>query len=86
MFTTLPRHTEKVDKGFALNYFILSYRRKMIRTIWMTLWVPVLFILLRYVFDYGFYFSLVITLIGLVGNLIQLYYTYYMWNKYERDK
>ncbi|MGD6802110.1 hypothetical protein [Rossellomorea aquimaris] len=86
MFTTVPRHTEKVDKGFAFNYFRLSYRRKMIRTIWVTLWNPVIFILLRYVLEYSFYLSLGITLISVVGNSIQIYYTYYMWNKYERGK
>ncbi|WP_421381692.1 hypothetical protein ACOJQI_20790 [Bacillus salacetis] len=84
MFKTISGHTKKVDKGFELSYFNLSYRRKMIRTIWMTHPVPVVFILLRYVLDLNFTISLIITIIALVGNLLQLWYNYHMWNKYER--
>ena len=29
----------KVDKGFELNYYNLSYRRKFIRTLWMIPWL-----------------------------------------------
>ena len=37
-----------VDKGFELNYYNLSYRRRFIRTLWMIPLIPlVLFLLWR---------------------------------------
>ena len=78
-------YTKKVDKGFELVYFRLTYRRKMIRTLWMTLLFPVLYFLLRYIGLDLFYTWIFLAALSL-GHLAQLFYTYYMWNKYERDR
>ncbi|WP_374055146.1 hypothetical protein [Rossellomorea sp. FM04394] len=78
-------HTEKVDKGFELIYFRLSYRRKMIRTLWMTLLLPVSYFLLRFM-GLDLFYTWIFMAVFLLGHLAQLYYNYYMWNKYERDR
>jgi hypothetical protein len=77
-------NTEKVDKGFELIYFRLTYRRRMIRTLWMTLLFPVLYVLLRFL-GLDLFYTWIFLAVFLLGHLAQLYYTYYMWNKYERD-
>lgn len=76
-------HTKKVDKGFELVYFKLTYRRKMIRTLWMTPLLPILYVLLRLIGLDVFYTWIFLSFFLLI-HLAQLYYTYYMWNKVER--
>jgi len=47
------KDTPKVDKGFKLNYFRLSYRRKMIRTL-TTLPIAILALIVIYLYaDWG---------------------------------
>jgi len=43
------KDTTKVDKGFKLNYFRLSYRRKMIRTL-TTLPIAILALIVIYLY------------------------------------
>jgi hypothetical protein len=74
--------TDKVDKGFCLNYWRLSYRRKMLRTLWM---IPPTFLF--------FFFPVDMTFWGLKRNLfigclfvlwgVQALYAYIMWRKKE---
>lgn len=78
-------HTEKVDKGFELIYFRLSYRRKMIRTLWMTLLLPVSYFLLRFM-GLDLFYTWIFMAVFLLGHAAQIAYNYYMWNKYERDR
>lgn len=69
---------DKVDKGFELLYDNLSYRRKLIRTLWL---IPV-----------GIVVGIVITYISIIVSIIywlwfiivgikQLKYNYIMWKK-----
>lgn len=37
ILSLFSKKKEKLDKGCTFNYFSLSYRRKMIRTLWMLL-------------------------------------------------
>jgi hypothetical protein len=70
-----------VDKGWHLNYFELSYRRKFIRTLWITPLVP-LFLLLP--FDspiLGFLSWEHIACLALYAG--QVAYTLYRWRTLE---
>ncbi|RKD24541.1 hypothetical protein BEP19_09160 [Ammoniphilus oxalaticus] len=73
----------KVDKGFKINYFGLSYRRKMIRTI---INFPVVASLL-FAMNYFRYWSLKTVLLwGLLFflvNMVQLLYNYNKWKRHE---
>ncbi len=74
----------KVDKGFKLNYFRLSYRRKMIRTLKS---LPVVIVFLAIIYFLEDFSLLESTLIGLFFFLIfviQLVYNFYMWKKNEK--
>jgi hypothetical protein len=68
----------KVDKGFELRYWRLSYRRKFIRTLWM---IPFLLaaIILIFVSPLKIVYAVVVSIILLVIFLIQLIYTYKKW-------
>ncbi|MGG4167028.1 hypothetical protein ABEW00_06045 [Rossellomorea vietnamensis] len=77
-------HTQRTDKGIEYNYFRLSYRRKMIRTLWMTPLILVLYFLLRFI-GLNLTYTLIFVGIGLVSDILQIAYNYHMWNKYERD-
>ena len=77
------KKSSKVDNGVELNYFKLSYRRKMIITL-VNIPVMILLLIIIYrLYDWGI---LVNTLVGLFFAaifLIQLAYNYFMWKKNE---
>ena len=68
----------KVDKGFELRYWRLSYRRKFIRTLWM---IPFLLaaIILIFVSPLKIVYAVAVSIILLVIFLIRLIYTYKKW-------
>ena len=72
--------SEKVDKGFELRYWKLSYRRKFIRTIWMAPLVP-LAIFLLFHFHKSLFVALTLSLAVILIDAIQLLYTYHKWQR-----
>ena len=80
----MEKSDEKVDEGFELVYWKLSYRRKFIRTLWM-LPLLVLVIFLHFYFPSGYLGSSVTCAIIVVGYMVQLLYTFYKWKKCQRD-
>lgn len=67
-----------IDKGFCLNYWRLSYRRKFIRTLWL---LPVLVGVVIFIFNSSvFPFSpIACTVLLAAMYVIQLAYTGYKW-------
>ena len=81
IFSILFMHKNKIDKGFAINYYKLSYRRKMIRTLTSFPLFIVAFIL---IFIYTETNSAVLTTFGVIILclfLLQLLYNYISWKK-----
>lgn len=77
------KKSAKIDKGIELNYFKLSYRRKMIRTL---VNIPVMILLLIFIYGFSDWGTLANTLIGLFFAsilFIQIAYNYFMWQKNE---
>lgn len=75
---------EKKDSGFVITYYKLSYRRKMIRTLWI---FPIAVISLTAIYlfvDENFNEILFVSIFLLVLFLLQLFYNYFKWKKYER--
>ncbi len=75
---------DKVDKGFVLNYWRLSYRRKFIRTLWM---IPVCIctIVLLWIHS-STTFAMVCTGILVLLEIIQLAYTFSKWKSEQHLK
>lgn len=78
------KNKEKKDDGFEFSYFKLSYRRKMIRTLWMLPLVAISLMAIYWFADLNFYKNLVISIFSFIILLIQFSYNYHKWNKYER--
>jgi len=84
-FSIIFRGKGKVDKGFKVNYYQLSYRRKMIRTL---LGLPILILAF---FVFYFYIELRMSTDIFFGVFlfllfsVQLIYNFYMWKKYEKQ-
>jgi len=75
--------TSKVDKGFEFNYFKLSYRRKLIRTL-TTLPIIILGVVIIYVYtNWNILANLLVGVLLLVFYLVQLTYNFYMWKRNE---
>lgn len=71
---------EKVDKGFELIYYNLSYRRRFIRTLWM---IPWSILALCWMHWLGLQTDTVLLLAGVftIVNLIQARHNYKKWKE-----
>ena len=72
----------RVDKGFEFIYWKLSYRRKFIRTLWMTP-LGVLLIILLSLSNRTILFKITGIVIIFSTYLIQLVYNYKQYKKKE---
>ena len=70
----------KTDKGFELNYWKLSYRRKFIRTLWVTPFMLAV-IVSSFVLTDNKIIQIAITLGLPIIFFSQLLYTYRKWKK-----
>lgn len=72
----------KVDKGFHLNYWKLSYRRRFIRNLWM---LPLLIAITGIFITRGdsALTCRIIPIILLVSSIFELIYNYLKWKKNE---
>lgn len=73
----------KVDKGFAFNYYKLSYRRKFIRSLLMLPISIVVIIVVYLITDWSLFVNLMLGVILLVLFVGQMIYNYYMWKRNE---
>lgn len=73
-------NNNKVDKGFQLIYWKLSYRRKFIRTLWMTPFA-IIAIALMFLAGGSILINTVLSLLIVIMYLTQLIYTYAKWKK-----
>ncbi|ATP41012.1 hypothetical protein CSE16_13660 [Solibacillus sp. R5-41] len=81
IFMKIYKNKEKVDHGFAFNYFKLSYRRKMIRTLYSFLVLMVAFVILYAASPLRFRYLLFLLLFSVIGFIIQFLYNYKMWKQ-----
>ncbi|MBH9964845.1 ATPase [[Bacillus] enclensis] len=82
IFSLIFKNKTKIDKGFKMNYFGLSYRRKMIRTLLSFPLIVLITIFLMYI-DLSKAIKISFVLFILVAFAIQFFYNYYMWKKKE---
>ncbi|KSU63141.1 hypothetical protein AS034_02480 [[Bacillus] enclensis] len=82
IFSLLFKNKTKIDKGFKMNYFGLSYRRKMIRTLISFPLIVLITIFMMYI-DLSKAIKISFVLFILVAFAIQFFYNYYMWKKKE---
>lgn len=72
--------SKKVDKGFELIYWRLSYRRKLIRTLWM---IPfgILAIILTWMAWQSIWITVIATVVIVITEMVQTLYNYKKWRK-----
>lgn len=75
------KRQEKVDKGFAINYFKLSYRRRVIRDLINLPLLIICSIIFYYLSDWSFKIFITFSVIILLCYALQLLYNYKMWKK-----
>ncbi|WP_051003973.1 hypothetical protein [Gottschalkia acidurici] len=74
----------KVDRGFEPIYWRLTYRRKFIRTLWLTP-INIVVLLLVWNSDNSTSVKTITTIILILLNLTQLIYNYMKWKKVIND-
>jgi len=74
----------KVDKGFELIYWNLSYRRKFIRTLWL---IPfgILTLIVVWLKLENFIFNSIITTFLIAIFIIQLIYNFIKWKEEKQS-
>ena len=80
----LYRGKEKVDKGMAINYYRLSYRRKLMRTIYSAPLILLGLVFIYYFAEWPTPIFLSFCLFILVGFILQAFYNYYKWKNTEQ--
>ncbi|UOQ44866.1 hypothetical protein MUN89_02615 [Halobacillus salinarum] len=84
IFSKVYQGKEKVDKGYAVNYFRLSYRRRMMRT-WTSLPISLGAVLVILLFtDYSFITNLILVVFFLALFFGEFYYNYRKWKQEEK--
>lgn len=73
----------KVDKGFKLNYWNLSYRRKFIRTLWQIPLVLLAIGLSILTVD-NIFFNRIVPILLVIILIWQLIYNYTKWKNDEQ--
>ena len=75
--------SRKVDRGFHLNYWKLSYRRRFVRNLWM---LPLLIAITGILITRGdsALTCRIISIILLVSSVFELIYNYLKWKKTEK--
>ncbi len=76
--------SRKVDKGFHLNYWKLSYRRRFVRNLWM---LPLLMAITGMLItrEDSALTCRIISIILLVSSVFELIYNYLKWKKTEKS-
>jgi len=69
---------QKTDEGFQFFYWNLSYRRKFIRTLWLTVFIPPVLIYV-WIRMHSFSVTIITAFILIASQVIQLLYTYRKW-------
>lgn len=69
-----------VDKGFELNYYKLSYRRRFIRTLWLIPWI-ILILIWFYWLDTPAYILVPMAVCFAVVEYIQAFVNYKKWKE-----
>lgn len=77
------RRPRGVDTGFHFLYCGLSYRRKFLRTLWITSLSPILLVLPGLRFGHFQLTSFAAFIAVFVTGALQLVYTYVMWKDLE---
>ncbi|WP_416150045.1 hypothetical protein ACM26V_03330 [Salipaludibacillus sp. HK11] len=86
IMSVLYKDVEKKDSGFVLNYHKLTYRRRLIRSLWG---VPILSLLFLYIYWVGDLTSKEYIIIGIIFFLLILLdiaYDYVKWKKNEKKE
>lgn len=72
ILSVISKKKDKVDKGFKFNYFRLSYRRKMIRTLIILPIIVLLFFVMHYFTDWSMRTIVLLELLLLISFIVQL--------------
>ncbi|PYZ96739.1 ATPase [Alteribacter lacisalsi] len=86
VLSTRNKNKQKVDKGFKANYYRLSYRRKMIRTLWLLPTLPIIYLMVVYVLEYGMGAAITLTAAAAILWTVQLAYNYLQYKKEEQER
>ena len=75
----------KVDKGFVFVYHKLTYRRKLIRTLWSVPFAILGLIVIKKFGEWPTYVFILFSSFCFVMIAADFFYNYYKWNKYKKN-
>lgn len=78
------RNKDKEDEGFTFFYHKLTYRRKLVRTLWMIPLMIIPFLVIYWIGDINSK-DIAIGIIIILTFLIQVTYNYVQWKRTEKN-
>ncbi|TYR72587.1 hypothetical protein FZC79_22175 [Rossellomorea vietnamensis] len=78
------KNKEKKDKGVVFSYYKLSYRRKMIRTLWSIPILVILIIGISFLAELDLTQIIILAVFFFALDGIQFLYNYWKWKKLEQ--
>lgn len=84
ILSAIYKNEPKIDKGLAIPYHKLTYRRKMIRALWTAPFVIVCLIIIYQIGEWSRNVYIVFAIICAAGYIFQFLYNFIKWKKYEQ--
>ncbi|GEN45618.1 hypothetical protein AHA02nite_13940 [Alkalibacillus haloalkaliphilus] len=84
ILSSMYKDEEKNDKGFVLNYHRLTYRRKMIRTLWGIPFITLLFLVIYWIGDLSSIEYIILGIVFFSLLLMGFVHNYVKWIKNEK--
>lgn len=84
ILSAIYKNEPKVDKGFVIAYYKLTYRRRMMRVLWTFLYIILCLIIIYTLGEWSTNVYIIFTSVCIIGAASQFFYNFYMWKKYEQ--
>lgn len=86
IMSAIYKDVEKKDKGFVLSSYKLTYRRRLIRSLWGIPFIPLLYLAIYWIGDLTSKELKIIGTIFLLLILLDIVYNYIKWKKDEKKE
>ncbi|WP_245830933.1 hypothetical protein [Sediminibacillus massiliensis] len=86
IMSAIYKDVEKQDKGFVLNNYKLTYRRRLIRTLWQVPIIIILYLVIHWIGALGSKELIILGSIFLLIALLDIVYNYIKWKKMEKKE
>lgn len=79
------KNTEKVNRGFVFNHYKLTYRRRMIRSLWNIPIFILIYLGIYWITDLNSTEYIILGMMFILLGLLDFLYNFVKWQKHEKE-